>query len=277
MSETKEFQATTQILWWNEELKSLWEPRIERIKKTYARTELGTVLIGMRRVYVYHIHSQTFEESYNFLRENNLVFYPVRKTGVYSGFSHKHPPVEKGKPFILYGAAVKNDDREAGELFLKYSTNKEKTNHKGIGNELLGYMNCCINFFDKVWSSISVDPMYEAALKTPKTKARDNTVEVSCHPYCNNMLRYFGIRITPHLTCSMQCKKTIKWGKEWFSIMQQLDSEAAEWTKELLSMPLTWSAYKGVAIIDTPIFRGITNSDKTLQRKIVKNTGWSKR
>jgi len=263
----------TRIVYWNKELQALWEPRVKRVRKLYSDAEISTMIIGMRRVYVYHINSERFEESYAFLRKNGLVFFPTNKSAIYSGFSHRHLPMKKDEPFTLYGAAVRADDLEAGELFTEYSIGG-KTNHVGIA-ELLGYPKCCSEFFTETWSRVSIDPMYEAAVKTPSAEvAEDGVITVSTHPYANNLLRYFGLRITPHLTCSLQCEETIKWGEEWIEIMRQIDDEATDWVVELLSMPLIWDCYKGVAIIDTPVFRGITNSDMTLTKKVVKNKGW---
>jgi hypothetical protein len=267
-----EITPVTQVVYWDRELEETWSPRLKRIHQTYNQAEIDTFLRGMRRVYVYHVNSLRFDESYRFLRENNLVFYPTNKSGIYQGFSHKHLPVEKGKAYTLYGAVVKSDDMRAGELFTEYSLSRP-TNHVGIG-KLLGYPDDCLDFFTRVWNKQSIDPMYEAASITDGAKIENRVATVKAHPYCNNMLRYFGIRITPHLTCSLRCKKTIKWGKKWFEVMTEIDEEAANWTKELLSMPLTWSCYKGVTIIDTPIFRGITNSDGTLEKKVVNNLGW---
>jgi len=265
-----EIKPTTRIAWWSEELRSLWEPRLERVRKTYNDAELATVICGMRRVFVYHIRSDAFEESYSLLRENNLVYFPTNKSGIYQGFSHRHLPVEPGKPYTLYGAAVKADDQEAGELFTQASSGF--TDHEVIG-ELLGYPKCCIEFFNATWGKETIDPIYEAALNTSDVQDDDGILTVKCHPYCNNMLRYFGVRITPHLTCSLQCEETTKWGEEWIEIMRQLDDEATDWAIELLSMPMTWDCLKGIAIIDTPIFRGVTNSDGTLERKVVKSMG----
>ena len=281
-----DIKPTTRLVFWDAEVEKLWRPRIERVKKVYSDAELATMLTGMRRVYVYHVNSTRFEQSYPFLRKNKLVFFPTNKSGVYGGFSHKHQPLKEGEPYILYGAAVKANDEEAGELFTQYSGSP--TDHAGIG-ELLGYMKCCTEFFLKNWPDVSVDPMYEAAINTegmewevhdwigmnhPTDSGMEHTVKVDCHPYCNNMLRYFGIRITPHLTCSLKCEETIKWGEEWIEVMKQIDEEATDWAIELLSMPLTWNCYKGVAVIDTPIFRGVTNSDVTLVKKIVTKKGW---
>lgn len=271
-----DIKPQTRKVYWSKDLETLWEPRIERIRKLYNAAELSTVIAGMRRVYVYHVYSNNFDKSYEFLRKNDLVFFPTNKSAIYSGFSHRHLRVKEGEPYSLYGGAVKHDDQEAGELFTEYSLSNP-TNHKGIG-KLLGYPECCTEFFEKYWSKVSVDPIYESAINTdgcePSEYSNKLEVTVKCHPYCNNMLRYFGIRLTPHLPCSMQCKETVRWGEEWVEIMRQIDNEATDWLIELLSMPLTWDAYKGIAIIDTPVFRGITNSDTTLVKKAVRNLGW---
>ena len=269
----------TMIVYFDKDIQALWEPRLKRISQLYSNAELTTVIVGMRRVFVYHINSQKFEESYEFLRKNNLVFFPIKKTGVYSGFSHRHMPVKKGEPFTLYGAAVRTDDQEAGELFTEYS-NSSPVNHNELG-KLLGYPKCCSDWFSEHWGKPSVDPMYEAAMNTIEDKSLSKLdmehvygVKVSCHPYANNLLRYFGLRITPHLPCSMQCKETIRWGEEWIDIMRQIDDEATDWLIELLSMPLIWDYNKGIAIIDTSIFRGITNSNTHLMRQRVVNNGY---
>ena len=269
-----EINPFTKTLWWSKEEKELWEPRISRIRKAYNTTEFLTVAKGLRRVYVYHVNSEKFEESYQFLRENNLMFYPTNKSGVYSGFSHKHMPVKRGEPFTLYGGVVKANDKEAGDLFTKYSVGGA-TDHGGIGS-LLGYPDCCVNFFNAVWNKKSIDPIYEAAELTDGMKKENGVITVKTHPYCNNMLRYFGMRITPHLTCSLQCKKTVKWGKKWIEIMKEVDAEAAEWVEDLLSQPLTWDCYKGISIIETDLFRGVTNSDGVLYHKRVNSLGWKK-
>ena len=273
MSERIEIDPTTTRLFWNRKLEEEWTPKLARIRKVYSEAEIKTVAKGMRRVYVLHVNSRAFDKSYDFLRENDMVFYPTNKSGVYQGFSHKHMPVKHGEAYTLYGGAVKNDDREAGELFVEY-TKATPTNHVEIGR-LLGYPECCLEFFDKNWNKSSIDPMYEASLRTKGAKRSGAEATVNTHPYCNNMLRYFGIRMTPHLTCSLQCEDTIKWGEQWFETMLEIDEEAAEWTKELLSMPLTWNCYRGVAIIDTPVFRGVTNSDQAPTKKTVINEGWN--
>ena len=60
----------TRKVWWSLKDKKKWGKRLPRMAKVYKAAELATVLAGMRRVYVYHVSSNKFEESYNLLREN---------------------------------------------------------------------------------------------------------------------------------------------------------------------------------------------------------------
>jgi len=273
-----EIEPVTRLMYWSKDLEKLWQPRIARIRKAYNKAELETVIRGDRRIYVYHIRSDDFEGSYDFLRDHKLDFYPTNKSAIYQGFSHKHRDIKPNEPWILYGGAARRDDAEAGKLFTKASTGK-LTDHTVIG-ELLGYPSCCIDFFNTTWAKDSIDPMFEAALNTEGVQVEDygngRKAIVECHPYCNNMLRYFGIRITPHLPHSLQCEKTIEMGHRWIEVMKDIDSKAADWAIEIMSMPLIWNCYKGVAVIDNDIFKAISNSDPTLQYKVVENRGWNR-
>ncbi len=260
----------TRIVFWTKDLKEIWKPRIDRMSKVVALTELETFLQGLRSVYVYHIHSDKFEESYAFLRKFDLVFYPITKSAVYYGFSHRHLPVKPGKPYHLYGVCVKRGREKLAEKFLEAS---REGDHATVG-KLLGYPKCCIDFFCNTWPK-SLDPIYQIAQNTENHRENKESIEVIVHPFCNQMLRYLGIRITPHLPCSFECKETIKLGEQWFKIMKKIDKEASEWILDLLSSPITWDCYRAVAIVDTPYFRLITNSVPTEERLRVLNLGFS--
>jgi len=255
----------------------LWEPRLNRVSKLYNDTELVTVLNGMRDIYIHHVNSERIRDSLEFFLANNLKFYPTNESALYEGFSHKHIPPKKGEPYHVYGAAVLEGNEKIGEEFKRI--NISPSDHDRIG-EMLGYPKCCRDFFTEVWATDSIDPIYESALNTDNVESipvdgeKKDMLRVKCNPYANQMLRYFGIRLTPHLSHSMTCEDTIKMGKEWEKVMRKLDNEATDWLIELLSMPVKWDCYKGVAIIDTPIFRGVTSSDGVLYHKRVENVGW---
>jgi len=263
-------RPNTRLLFWDEEMEKLWKPRISKISAAYNKVEFETFLRDMRKIYIYHAKSESYRDSYDLMNQYDLVFIPTNESGVYTGFAHGHLKRQPGKPYMVYGAMIKHRNRK---LAKEFQIANDSGDHITQGR-MLSYPRCDTNFFMDVWNKVSVDPIYEIAVNTEGSVVTGNTVETQVHPYCNQMLRYVGIRITPHLPCSDLCEETIKLGKKWYSIMKKIDKEAAEWAYELLSMPLVWDCLKGVAIIDTDLFRLVTNSDGTPEKKIVKSTGY---
>jgi len=250
----------TRLIWKNSENRKNWINKIHKASQVYHATELATFEMGLRKAISYHIHPENLEKQLEMLAKGGSVFLPIRRSKIYSGFSHRHIDPQPGDPYFVYGVLAKT--LEDAELFRKCSAG-QKVDHGSIG-QLLGYPECCIRFFEKVWGPV-IDPIFEAYGS-----------ESHVHPYCNQALRYFGLRITPHLCCSSDCKATIEWGRQWFSVMEGLDKEAAGWLRELLSLPFTWNCLNGAAIVDTDLFRGVTNSNVSKKEVIVKNKGWSK-
>ena len=248
----------TRIVWFDAETKNKWEPLIQRASRAYNATELATFELGMRKAIVYHVIPENLMSDLEFFAKSGYVFLPITKSRMYEGFSHRHIPPKHGEPYFIYGVLAKNLDD--AKMFKDCS--QGKVDHETIGR-LLGYPKCCIDFFTNVWGNGVIDPIFEAY-----------GAEAHIHPFCNQALRYFGLRITPHLCCSANCQKTIKMGKKWISIMRKLDAEGANAAFQLLSMPFEWSCLNGAAIVDTALFRGVTNSNMVKEKITVKNWGW---
>jgi len=251
----------TRILWFDQKTKQIWKRQIEQARRLYEAVEFATFEAGMRDVYVMHIYPEKISQQLEMIAKGKYVFLPILKSKRYSGFSHRHIPPKPGDPYFIYGVVARN--LEDAERFKECSIGN-KVDHVEIGR-LLGYPECCTEFFDKVWNKKSIDPIYEAYGS-----------ETSIHPFCNQALRYFGIRLTPHLVCSPTCKRTIEMGKKWFKVAESIDYGSAHTLLKLLSMPFKWSCLNGCAIIDTELFRGVTNSDKCSEEKVVINHGWNK-
>lgn len=260
----------TRIVWKNEKSRDKWGPRLRRIRRLYQETEWEMTKRGYRKAATVHITFDNYFKIATRLIDDELLFLPIAKSSYYSGFSHCHRTPRRGQPYFIYGVLSRN--KKDALRFKEMSSSPEKV-HLELG-KLLGYPRCCTVSFNQRWGAGIIDPMWEAALKTKGAKLTgDNDrqiVEITPSPYCNQLLRYFGIRITSHLPCSFDCKETIKKGKEWERVMKSIDREAYGWLKELLSLPLVWDAYRGILQVNIPLFLGITTTGYTEEKFIIK-------
>lgn len=260
----------TKVAWKTKELKEIWAERILRVARAYNNAEYSLVKSGVRPCAVVHIDWYNADTIIEKITTDGLVYLPIRWSKKYQGFSHKHFFTQKGDPeSFIYG--VLSNSLESAKQFREAELNN-KVDHKRIG-ELLAYPECCINAFNKRWGDGIIDPLFEAAeVVADKREVINGGTEViyaKSHPYANPFLRYFGIRITSHLPCSIQCKETIEIGEAWIKAMRESDEEAADWAVEILSMPVKWNILKGIAQVETPLFFGITNTVFTEHKKEV--------
>jgi len=260
----------TKIAWKSKEAKEIWAERILRISRAYHNAEYLLVKKKIRPCAVIHISwNAGVDELIERITTDRLFYLPIRWSKKYSGFSHKHFFTQKGDPdSFIYG--VLSYDLDYAKQFRDAELG-DHVNHEKIG-ELLGYPKCCTEAFIDRWSKGIFDPVFEAAEIVATKKEKINGTEIihaTAHPYANPFLRYFGVRITSHLPCTIQCEETKKIGEKWIQAMRELDEEAAKWAVEILSMPIKWSVLKGIVQVETPLFFGITNSIFTEHKKEV--------
>jgi hypothetical protein len=225
-----------------------WPSKLGRMGFLYHQAEYEMVKRGLRAAATYHIDYQCLIEEMEKIRKDGLIYTPLRKSGYYQGFAHFHPPVRPGEPFFWYGCLTKT--QKDAEIFKKAD---EKGDHKTIG-KMLGYPECCIDYFIHVFP-INYDPIWV-----------NLEGEVEGFPEANQMLRYFGPRITSHLSCSPTCKATKEIGEVWFKIMEELDEKLAKEMYELLRGPIVWNSYHGVVQVETPYFIGLSHTFPYLER-----------
>lgn len=254
-------------------IKEKWEPIISRAVKAYATLERETVVHGLRSCTTTHIQPNYMDDGIRFLGEKGLVFVPMRKVGAYSGFAHAHPPVVDGKPWSYYGVISRTI--EDAMKFVKASD--DPIDHDALG-KLLGYPDCCREFFNREWKSGYIDPIWQEAQNcTPEVikDQTDTTIRLSANiPHeINSMLRYIGVRVIPHIPCSHDCKHSQKIAADWIALGRELSVDGLEELLELLHMPLEWNCLKGQAIVSTPIFKVATNSVPCYPAYIVQKEG----
>jgi hypothetical protein len=225
-----------------------WPTKLGEMGYLYNRAEYEMVKRGYRKAAAYHIDYQCLIEEMEKIRKDGLIYTPLRKSGYYQGFAHFHHPVNPGEPFFWYGALTKT--QKDAEIFKEAD---KKGDHKTIG-KMLGYPECCTDYFSRIFP-INYDPIWV-----------DLEGEVEGFPEANQMLRYFGPRITSHLSCSPNCKGTKEIGEVWFKVMKEMDEKLANEMYELLSGPITWNSYHGVVQVETPYFLGLTHTFPYLEK-----------
>lgn len=258
----------TRYVWRSNEIRNEWEEKIRRANKLHSEAEWYTVVKGYRDCCTVHMNKDNYARISQKMAEDGMFFQPLHKTGKYSGFSHKH--IEpKNDNFDWYGVA--STSKESLKEFQKAD---ETNDHDTIG-KLLDFPDCCRQSFGDRWSGGNIDPMFEATVDMADSKysEKDNKkiVEIDEIPIeTNQLLRYFGMRITSNLPCSFDCKKTIERGQYWKDTMKDIDLGGFNILKELLEMNLEWDALNGIVEVTTPIFKGITTTGLYDKRKIIK-------
>jgi hypothetical protein len=222
---------------------------VSKLSSLYHLAEYETVKQGVRKATTIHIDSPKLIERVNEIERDGLVFTPLRASGYFQGFGG-HKPVIPDKPFYYYGCVTRT--HEDG---VKFKTADTRADHRIIG-ELLGYPKCCTEYFSTNFST-NTDPMWL------------NDTNFSGYYECNDLLKYFGIRVGGHFSCSPRCLDTKIVNGFWIELMKKLDPETTNSLIELLNSDMTWDSYHGVVEIKTPYFMGEASTFPLMQKRII--------
>jgi len=257
------------LVWNSVSLADEWSNVLAKAQDISFQAEYEMVRQGLREANVYHMYPNAFDKQIEQITEDGLVFLPILRSRTYNGFSHQHYPTEVlDSNSFVFGVVAEN--LEAAKRF----RNASKSGDHVTQGLMLGYPECCSKFFTESWTKQkALDPCYETALNTLSHTVENDVVNVEGHPYLNQMLRYFGLRITPFFPCSFNCQEAIQVGEAWHLVMKCIDEDTTDKIMELLSQPLSWSLYKGIIEIKTPLFRGIVNGYSCDKRKELRWTG----
>ena len=239
-------------IWINQKARDNWEKPIQEISKFVQRLEFLSVQKDQRRCATITINARSLVEFTSAYPD--LVFKSIQLTKVFSGFAHKHEaPGSEDKDFYVHLVASKSI-RDTNMFYEAYCNGDHD-----IQGELLGFPKCCRDFFTRVWAKGYIDPIWQMG-------DRDNP-----HPYSNPLLRYLGVRVSFHIPCSFHCKETIEIAKERLMLIK--DNRLIKLMEALLSMPMEWDCFHGIAQIKTPLFWIITSSTPCEEKHIVKIEG----
>jgi len=237
-----------------------WMIKLNKMSNLVMEAEYQMVKQGYRLAATTNIDQNDLQQKLERFNKDGLIFTPLRRSGYYEGFSHKHKEVKMGEPFYWYGCITRNykDAQKFKEADI--GTNYQ-SDHKTIGL-MLGFPECCTKYFIRNFP-INYDPIWLG-----------KKGKINGYPECNTLLRYFGARITHHFSCSPICGPTRKIGQVWFKVMKEIDKNLTDDLYNLLSGPIIWNSYHGVVQVETPYFVGLTHAFPLIEKpKIIKWQG----
>lgn len=266
--------SITRMQFANLESKNIWEKKIEIGSRFYPQIEFQTVKHGVRKCMIAHnVDPFNLDNMMRNLSKQGLLFVPLSKEGskAEGGFGHVSNNYEEGDHYG-YRGVITSSIQYAEEFAHAHFTRDDLK----IG-ELLGFPNCCSQFFDNVWKQGYFDPIWQQAENTTSPETLKNRRDFS-DPIGNlekklirfkksdenhkilSTFRYIGIRIISHFACSFDCKESIGVANNWINLGRDLRIEGLDETLEILQLPFEWNCYKGLAEINTPVFKVVTSS-----------------
>jgi len=225
--------------WVSRAAKDKWEKTITACAQMVQELEILSVKEGQRPCAWRTINRQSLPDFTQQCARMNLIVMPVRWVGSWDGFIHHTPEGDSNVYCII---AREMDDALAYLDAFNAGDNVRQ-------GEMLGFPSCCCLFFEQNWKAGYFDPVWQMTGKDQS------------HPYANPLLRYIGLRVGFHIPCSFNCAETIKGAHARLLIAK--DRDLVKLLTGLLSMPISWSALHGQAVVRTPIFYLITQTVPT--------------
>lgn len=245
----------------DKEAEKEWSPRIKRCTSVIKSVEINLVERGYREAATTLVSRADMADELRRLNERGLVLTVLQWIKKFDGYAHTHSRTTPDDPDALCYGVVSRTERVG--LQFKKATEGLNTDHDTIGG-LLGYPKCCRDFFNKVWKLGYIDPIWQQALNSGGAVRLEShggyAIDVSGYPECSAMQRYWGIRVSFHLPCSFTCEATKKMAGIWLNEAAAIDKDVPDLILQLLSLRTAWDAHKGVAIVNTPHFKGTAGS-----------------
>lgn len=261
----------TRYSWVSDKARSVWELRIQSILSSWTEIEWRSVAEGKRSCTLRMVSPEELITLAPQMARHGLSILPLSMQGVSpQPYSNTTIEYRAGEPFTYH--AVIGLPRDTAKFHEAYQSGVQDT----IGY-LLGYPDCCRNFFQRVWvEEQRIDTTWSMATNTEEREQTDLTCKVSGLPGANILLRWLGIRAVPHLPCSFSCMATVEQANHYMDLGRQLGYEAEmDWLEEMLAWPVEWSALHGIAEIKTPVVKIASCTDATAEKCTVQRLGTS--
>ena len=252
----------TRWIWNSARAREVWEPRIREINRVWGVVEILSVASGARNAALLFPTVEELPLATRRAAEQGLLLLPIVLEGnsptAYSSSAQEYKPGNPGR----YRAVLVRPEC-AGAALDAWGKNDERS----IG-QLLGYPQCCSEFFQKVW-------VEGQRVDTTLAMAETTGGDTAGPPESNIMLRWLSVRLVPHLPCSFSCIDTVEFAHRLEAVWRSVDGgeRALTWALDMLSWPMEWTALHGIAEIRTPILTISARTDWTPTKAVVPKVG----
>lgn len=258
--------SETRTVWKNEAIREVWNYRIDKINGMIQDIQYLSVKEGKRKAGREMMRYKDFVKSAQKSFKDNVLFIPLRNVEV----NHN------------YNLSISNKKKTGVNcLYLNRKDLPENFNIESVANsnkkmgKLLGYPECCINFFSDEWENAdNRDMIWQSALNTKSATREGNKITIENSPKVNTILKAMGIRAVLHMPHSFDCEESAEIHDYLMEVAIKYGyRKEVRWLKKLLSMEMKWSSLHGIAIITTPILKLRMTTDPVPEELIVEHEG----
>jgi hypothetical protein len=257
--------------WASEVAKKRWSPVIDSVRQLWRTLEIETVRHGVRRVGLVMLPGTVSPHPEGMPAITGLASKPLYSMSPKTMYISDRNISHVGGDWVVHAVGLKSDVDEAVHAF--------KLGQDEILGRLLGYPDCCIRFFQEVWTGQHyIDTTWPMAVRCVDGTLRNmREFEAPVKAETNLLLRWLGVRPVFHLPCSFHCDNTRQTAADIKEIAKKIGQESAiESLYEMLLWPVQWTALHGIAEIEMPILRISTRTDATAIKYTVRLLGASK-
>jgi hypothetical protein len=221
----------------NEAARQRFAPFLAEYGNAWLEAEQMSVLEDIRPLCLQPMSQPEYLAFLPWAHDNGLHARVKRFAGAFQGFSHYYT---EGSDILVVAMSKERDMVESDNC-----------------EQFLGYPECCQTFFAANFPKY-IDPVLQWA------NYEDSVVTDSA---CNPVLRPLGVRGVSHIPCSTLCSESISVRN---AMRRVLPLELAMIADDVLTAPMSWDCYRGIAIVKTPWFRTIYRSVPYKNKVVVK-------
>lgn len=248
------------LSWVSDAARELWQPRLMRLAMLQGELALQRVLHGKARCAVAAVQPAQIGSLWQ--RANSRGLGVETLPGAPPGDSST--PGELGQrdaQWLLIGSAA--DRAEARRLL----EDKSAEGRDALA-ALLGVPACCRRAAAEL--PAGAEPLWEMV----GGAVRDSPAVVSAVPHLNPLFARIGVRAVLHQPCSFHCEASAAAAAESLALLRAAGfATEVDWLAQVLGFATSWSALHGIAEIKTPLFRLITETAPTAERRALHRPG----